>query len=303
MNNLPQFKLPTDTDVVECTNPLADGVFAPGNSLIAASLESLSYQIAKQKQASHGKGPDIDAITKRLEEMANFLHMPLTPKLDLSTYEDIIRNDKDALRRKNALILASLKARTHAEQSFRGAIRSLTEEYFHGAVRSNPSFWADFLESVQLPVSVTETDRKYLLVVDMFFIEYLDADIPTLEEALLSPTATDTSIDSVPKRAFPGFRLVCQFRDTSTVTSSYYFDVECSTILQNVERSVSGTTALACINDTATNNGLFSVFSPPTQEEISAATNNNSTMAVLQERIASNLGIAQTLKSILTSGL
>lgn len=275
-------------------NIFQNGALAPSNSLLATSLESLSFQLARQKQVAGGQVPDFDVLATRLTELATFAASDV---VDLKAYASIIEGSASVAVKINAYYLASMKVCAHSQRNYRVTLATLRENYIKTCMAADPAFWVTYFSKVTLPIKLTENDKKYLMMMDNAYVEHVEADYEELGKTLLNE---ETCTAPVSQEHLPGFRINFQFKDQSIISSTCRYQLD-STISLIVERNVAGPDALGTLNSLGTNYyGLFSIFCPPSAADLDP---NNGNISVHQIAITRAKKIVETaiiLKAALT---
>lgn len=275
-------------------NLFQNGALAPSNSLLATSLESLSFQLARQKQVAGGQVPDFDVLATRLTELATFAASDV---VDLKSYVEVINSNASVAVKINAYYLASMKACAHSQRNYRMTLASLREDLVRTCAEIDPTFWVTYFSKVTFPIKLTENDKKHLMMVDNAFVEYVEADYEELGAVLLKE---ETCTAPVSQAHLPGFRINFQFKDRSVISSTCRYQLD-STISLVVERNVAGPDALGVLNSLGTNYyGLFSIFCPPSSADLDPNNGNVSAHQIALTRAKKIVETAVILKAALT---
>lgn len=266
-------------------NIFQNGALAPSNSLLATSLESLSFQLARQKQVAGGQVPDFDVLATRLTELATFAASDV---VDLKAYASVIEGGASVAVKINAYRLASMKACAHSQRNYRMTLAALRENYIKTCMAADPAFWVTYFSKITLPIKLTENDKKYLMMIDNAYVEYVEADYEELGRTLLNE---ETCAVAVSQEHLPGFRINFQFKDQSIISSTCRYQLD-SAVSLVVERNVAGPDALGILNSLGTNYyGLFSIFCPPSAADLDP---NNGNISVHQIAITRAKKIVET---------
>lgn len=266
-------------------NIFQNGALAPSNSLLATSLESLSFQLARQKQVAGGQVPDFDVLATRLTELATFAASDV---VDLKAYASVIEGGASVAVKINAYRLASMKACAHSQRNYRMTLAALRENYVKTCMAADPAFWVTYFSKITLPIKLTENDKKYLMMIDNAYVEYVEADYEELGRTLLNE---ETCAVAVSQEHLPGFRINFQFKDQSIISSTCRYQLD-SAVSLVVERNVAGPDALGILNSLGTNYyGLFSIFCPPSAADLDP---NNGNISVHQIAITRAKKIVET---------
>lgn len=297
--DLPDIQLREDVyDVSQANqndgNIFQNGAVAPSNSLLATSLESLSFQLARQKQIAGGQVPDFDVLATRLTELATFAASDV---VDLKAYASIMDSNASVAVKMNAYRLASMKTCAHSQRNYRMTLASLRENYIRTCMEADPAFWVTYFSKITFPIKLTENDKKYLMMMDNAFIEYVEADYEELGKTLLNE---ETCTAPVSQAHLPGFRINFQFKDKSVISSTCRYQLDSTTSLV-VERNVAGPEALGVLNSMGANYyGLFSIFCPPSPADLDPSNGNISAHQIAITRAKKIVETAVILKAALT---
>ncbi|TNJ28794.1 hypothetical protein GMRT_15615 [Giardia muris] len=265
---------------------------APASSLLAASLESLSFQLARQKQSSHDQAPDFDSLASRLAELAS---CAASDTVDLGMYKDVIQGDATPEVKLNAFHLASMKSYSNALRIHRTTMATIRERLLKGM---KPGFWERFFSSLTLPVKLTDTDKRHLEKIKDVTVEPVEANYEALNAHLLKP---ETATTPVSQKLLPGFRITFLCLDDSILSSTFRQLLD-GTVSSLIERNVAGADALAMVNSLGTTyHGLFGLFVPPTEADLNPTSGNVAAHQIALTRAKKIIELAHVVKAGLLS--
>lgn len=294
---LPDFQVelaqPHDGADQEGTFAYNADIQAPASSLLAASLESLSFQLARQKQTSHDQAPDFDSLASRLAELAS---CAASDTVDLGIYKDIIQGDSTLETKLIAFRLASMKSYSNALRIHRTTMATIRERLLKGM---KPGFWERFFSSLTLPAKLTDTDKRHLEKIKDVTVEAVEANYDALNAHFLKPETTANT--PVSQKLLPGFCITFHCLDDSILSATFRQLLD-GTISPVIERNVAGADALAIVNSLGTTyHGLFGLFAPPTEADLSPASGNVAAHQIALTRAKKIIELAHVVKAGLLS--